>query len=560
MHWQNPSSGPRSKPSLLALVGLSVGLVACGQDLLDPAEDPEGLLERIGTLGQDLGPGSQGEEVRILHAYLMAYGYLPNQALRREYPAWRPVVAEAPERLDRYDASTEAAVRAVQRQNSLTPTGTVDAATRTALRRPRCGMPEGDASHDPRDKFALWDDQWPVRHLTWRYLPPDPPVPGVSDADAIAALNQAFTKWLLHTNFTFGRVPASDTTAKITFQFVYRQAKPGQAFYPPNPNNDRVNLSRDFTWSTAFSTPAGATDFQSLVTHEIGHTLGLRHTDLDDQVMFHALDSGTNRRDLGTEDIHAITIYNNPWSPVPGCVKDLAVGNDQSVWVIGCDDVVQKWNGSGWTSTPQTGSAIAVHNSGAPWVVALNGAVKYRNSNGSWGTVAGSCARDIGASTEVWMAACGPYDGYVHRLGSGGTFVQDALGYSAMRIAVQQDGRPWIVRSDGTVYQRSTNSVTDGYYARIGDDWYFGPNADVAVSGSGFRVQAWVTDTNINASDTWTWNEQTGNLADRKDIHWPFRFTWIRKPGHANRIATGPNNPWIATVPGAISSLTYHPL
>ncbi len=74
------------------------------------------------------------------------------------------------------------------------------------------------------------------------------------------------------------------------------------------------------------------------------------------------------------------------WTQVTGCAKDIAIGGNGDVWVLGCPDSqgllgVYKWNGgSGFTGADGRGVRIAVSSSGRPLVVASNGTVWRRNS------------------------------------------------------------------------------------------------------------------------------------------------------------------------------------
>jgi len=50
--------------------------------------------------------------------------------------------------------------------------------------------------------------------------------------------------------------------------------------------------------------PAGHIDFESAALHEIGHTIGLLHTNNEDNVMFDVLKAGTDKRILTADDIN----------------------------------------------------------------------------------------------------------------------------------------------------------------------------------------------------------------------------------------------------------------
>ena len=70
-----------SRPAFAALAISTVSaVIGCGP--MNPFEDSEAdeasLAPRLNTLQSDLQPGSQGQEVEVLHDYLTRFGYFPN--------------------------------------------------------------------------------------------------------------------------------------------------------------------------------------------------------------------------------------------------------------------------------------------------------------------------------------------------------------------------------------------------------------------------------------------------------------------------------------------------
>jgi peptidoglycan hydrolase-like protein with peptidoglycan-binding domain len=554
---------------LLVVLGV-VGAVGCGGDNAgrSTSKDSASLLDRLARLDRDLAPGSQGEDVRAVQDFLTAHGYFPNQTLARTYPAWRPIVPALPGRMGFFDASTAAAVRAAQRYGGLSETGVVDRATRALLRTPRCGVPDGIPALDPRDKFAVRTKAWSFTDLTWRYIHDNAPGDLVVFPVAVrSAINSAFAQWADVTNLTFRRLDPTDTSAWITF--VWSDDTGGNSAVT-NPTVDSpvtVKVNRSLTWSTATPTPANAVDYGTVVIHEIGHALGLYHSSVGNittTVMAIPPALGFNNRFLGSDDVLAISTLYDPWVGVPGCVKDLAVGNDESVWVVSCDDVVRKRDGNGYhaTSPQQTAKAIAVDSAGQPWVVAPNGTVLAHNSSspdaGQWIAAPGGCARDIGASSNIWIIGCAPdADGPVRRW-NGTDFDQDGTGFSGRRIAVELAGNPWVIRSDGSIYRRSSSNPATGTFNRVGNGNFFGPDGDIGVALSGAFVQAWVIDTIASPPDIYVWNQQPGAMNDMID---PPKNVWVQVAGHSNRVSVGPNNPWVAAInlEGGMSPMANHP-
>jgi hypothetical protein len=74
-----------------------------------------------------------------------------------------------------------------------------------------------------------------------------------------------------------------------------------------------------------------------------------------------------------------ISIYadlGETWIQLPGLAKDIGVGADGSVWVIGTNPVgtaqdfgIHTWTGSTWQAIDGCGVQISVDDQGLPWVV-----------------------------------------------------------------------------------------------------------------------------------------------------------------------------------------------
>lgn len=153
---------------------------------------------------------------------------------------------------------------------------------------------------------------------------------------------------------------------------------------------------------------------------------------------------------------------NNAWRPIPGCAKDIGVGDNGSTWVLGCKSggpggyQIFSWNGSGWNLVPGAATRIAVSPEGTPWVVSADGKI-FKRSNNAWQQISG-CAKDIavGANNDAWVLGCasGGSGGYqiFSWNGSGWTLMPGA----ATKIAVWQQGHPWAVAANGGIFRWAT--------------------------------------------------------------------------------------------------------
>ena len=81
-----------------------------------------------------------------------------------------------------------------------------------------------------------------------------------------------------------------------------------------------IRLNGDVPWSV--DGDEHAYDLQSALTHEIGHVLGLDHSDLDEAAMWAALEGGGFKHDLHADDVEGILhLYGEPLTAggIAGC-------------------------------------------------------------------------------------------------------------------------------------------------------------------------------------------------------------------------------------------------
>jgi hypothetical protein len=270
--------------------------------------------------------GDRGSEVRALYGWLREYGYFPNSALARDYPGWKPVVPSVPRDPSRYDSTMARAVRLYQRRHGLPETGAVTKTMLTLLRRPRCGVPDRVPLLGWGAKYNPSGYKWDKRDLKWglmRGLGPEPHE--VTEEQLILAIQRAVGEWeggseqRLHINRYQGQ-DQHNADIKIAFHrrghrclgfptpdrdFDGQGNVSGHAFFPP-PNGKAgcTHLDLDENWSTdPLAVPGRQIDLQSVLTHEIGHALGLDHTTKDETaVMWDTFNYEELNRDLKQDD------------------------------------------------------------------------------------------------------------------------------------------------------------------------------------------------------------------------------------------------------------------
>jgi hypothetical protein len=142
------------------------------------------------------------------------------------------------------------------------------------------------------------------------------------------------------------------------------------------------------------------------------------------------------------------------WAVMPGLGIDIAIGADGTTWVVGTDGMPWRWHGTDWTRFPgeRPGDVrrISVGPKGDPWVVTADGSIFEGSApDGTWKAWQGK-ATDIaiGANGMIWIGANDANQSLmrwqVNRFGR--------LSFGAFRVAVAQDGAPWMVASDGQIH------------------------------------------------------------------------------------------------------------
>jgi hypothetical protein len=163
------------------------------------------------------------------------------------------------------------------------------------------------------------------------------------------------------------------------------------------------------------------------------------------------------------------------WKQMPGSARDIAVGDDNSVWVIGwtlrdnycrpgpCDGGIYHWTGSDWQQIPGSANRITVDNFGHPWVVTRGGSV-YHWTGSNLQLLPGAatdiaCGGGGAAGSDCWITGT---DGNIYRWHSTKVYPERNVesGYwvavsrsTAVAIAVGPSSNPWVVNSGGSILE-----------------------------------------------------------------------------------------------------------
>jgi hypothetical protein len=278
------------------------------------------LKKKPFTLSTGLNLGTSGDEVTKLQQYLKHFGYLEaDEPDSDQFAVIRDIgLAKCVE--GQFDEATQTALKQFQKTYGIKQTGELDKDTQHLMEMPRCGCPDNPnkmfsmRASSALGMFVAQGNRWNGNHVTYSFMNF---TGDLTQQIIIDSIRDAFTRWSTVCNLVFTEVRG---TGDIAISFASGDHSDGapfdgpgnvlaHGFYPPPNGGQRAgDLHFDDAETWSMNNPPTGIDLLTVAIHEIGHTLGLDHSNVTESIMFAFY--GGIRRNLHTDDIAGIrSIY-----------------------------------------------------------------------------------------------------------------------------------------------------------------------------------------------------------------------------------------------------------
>lgn len=141
------------------------------------------------------------------------------------------------------------------------------------------------------------------------------------------------------------------------------------------------------------------------------------------------------------------------WTPVPGELKQISVGNASNVWGVNAGGNIYKWTGTGFIQMPESFASVSVAADGTVWALKPDDSIRRWNGSG-WTPSAGSLRWiSAGSASNVWGVNSA---GLVYKLNAttGGWEMPTVPSGTFKGVATASDGTTLLLRSDGALWMK----------------------------------------------------------------------------------------------------------
>lgn len=222
---------------------------------------------------------------------------------------------------DEFDDIFESALEAFQGFYNLKITGKIDPDTIKVMQTPRCGMPDivrRQSYNDTKEthghnhnmshfisnyKFFDGTPRWNRAQLTYSFIPSSYYPVNLQVMGQV--MYQAFQTWAAVSPFRYTEASRLGNRADIKITFAPIDGPQKYLAYAYAPGDGRLYFDSAERWTTN-PTSLDQTDLQSVAVHEIGHNMGLDHSDDPNAIMYPQYPPGSIKRNLGADDINGL--------------------------------------------------------------------------------------------------------------------------------------------------------------------------------------------------------------------------------------------------------------